>query len=101
MASARLQFHEGKACDAVVRYLERREGAARANLRFPERERHPASVELLCTIGGHLFALEHTGIEPFAGYMQLQREAARIIGMRPKICALAALPILIKCSPAK
>jgi hypothetical protein len=92
VASARLQFHEGKACDAVVRYLERREGAARANLRFPERERHPASVELLCTIGGHLFALEHTGIEPFAGYMQLQRDAARIIGVHPKICALAALP---------
>ena len=88
MASARLQFHEGNACDAVVRYLERREGAARANLRFPERERHPAPVELLCAIGGHLFALEHTGIEPFAGYMQLQREAARIIGMRPKILSI-------------
>ena len=74
-----LQFHEGKACDAIIRYLEFREGAARTGLLLPEAERHPAPVEVVCTIGRHLFAVEHTGIEPFAGFMRLQNDAARII----------------------
>jgi hypothetical protein len=33
----RLRFNEGKACDAVLRRLEAREGAPRTNLRSPER----------------------------------------------------------------
>jgi len=71
----RLRFNEGKACDAILRRLEAREGAGRTNLRLPERERHPAPVELACEIGDRLFAIEHTGIEPFAGHMQLEAEA--------------------------
>jgi hypothetical protein len=71
----RLRFNEGKACDAILRRLEAREGARRTNLRSPERERHPAPVELACEIGGRLFAIEHTGIEPFPGHMQLEAEA--------------------------
>jgi hypothetical protein len=71
----RLHFNEGKACDAVLRRLEAREGAPRTNLRSPERERHPVPVELACEINGRLFAIEHTGIEPFAGHMQLEAEA--------------------------
>jgi hypothetical protein len=70
----RLRFNEGKACDAILRRLEAREGARRTNLRSPERERHPAPVELACEIGGRLFAIEHTGIEPFPGHMQLEAE---------------------------
>lgn len=72
----RLRFNEGKACDAIIQRLEARESALRANVRSPERERHPAPVELVCEIGGTLFAIEHTGIEPFAGHMQLEAEAA-------------------------
>lgn len=71
----RLRFNEGKACDAIVRRLEAREEALRRNMRWPERERHPAPVEFACEIGGTLFAIEHTGIEPFAGHMQLEAEA--------------------------
>jgi hypothetical protein len=71
----RLSFNEGKACDAVIQRIETREGAARRNLRSPERERHPAPVELVCEIGARLFAFEHTGIEPFVGHMQLEAEA--------------------------
>lgn len=70
----RLRFNEGKACDAILRRLEAREGARRTNLHSPERERHPAPVELACEIGDRLFAIEHTGIEPFAGHMQLEAE---------------------------
>ncbi len=71
----RLRFNEGKVCDAILRRLEVREGAARREVRFPERERHPAPIELVCEMGAKLYALEHTGIEPFAGHMQLEAEA--------------------------
>jgi hypothetical protein len=77
----RLRFNEGKACDAILRRLEAREGARRTNLRSPERERHPAPVELACEIGDRLFAIEHTGIEPFPGHMQLEAEAG--VNFRP------------------
>jgi hypothetical protein len=72
--AAKLQFHEGKACDAVIRRIEEREGGKRQNLRLPERERHLAPIELACEIAGRLFALEHTGIEPFAGHMRLEAD---------------------------
>lgn len=71
----RLRFNEGKACDAVLRRLEAREGQHRTDLRFPERERHLAPIELVCEIGNVLFAIEHTGIEPFFGHMRLEAEA--------------------------
>jgi hypothetical protein len=74
-----LRFNEGKACDAVVRHLERREASARTNVRFPDRDRHLAPVELVCTIGSQTYAIEHTGIEPFAGHMRANAEAARLI----------------------
>ena len=32
----RLRFNEGKACDAILRRLEAREGARRTNLRSPK-----------------------------------------------------------------
>ena len=70
-----LRFHEGKACDAIIRRIEQRERAVRQNLRSPEHDRHPAPIELSCEIAGKLFAFEHTGIEPFAGHLQLEAEA--------------------------
>jgi hypothetical protein len=73
-----LTFNEGKSCDAVLRVLEAREGHARSAVRLPERERHPAPIELTCRIGDTLFALEHTGIEPFAGHVQMSAEADRL-----------------------
>lgn len=73
-----LKFNEGKSCDAVLRVLEAREGQARSAVRLPEQERHPAPIELACQIGDTLFALEHTGIEPFAGHVQMTAEADRL-----------------------
>lgn len=70
-----LTFNEGRVCDAIIRRLETREGASRADLRSPENERHGSPVELVCRIGPTLFALEHTGIEPFEGHMQMEAEA--------------------------
>jgi len=72
-----MAFHEGKACDAVIRVLEAREGQSRRDVRSPERDGDPAPIELTCRIGERLFAFEHTGIEPFAGHVKFEAEAKR------------------------
>jgi len=74
-----LRFNEGKACDAVLQYLERRAGATRTAMRFPDKEGHSAPVELVCTIGDQLYAMEHTGIEPFEGHMRGNADDERLI----------------------
>ena len=73
-----LTFNEGKVCEAIVQRLEQRLKAARMDMRWPEDERHPFPVELAFTIGGQLFALEHTGIEPFKAHVQMDAEADRL-----------------------
>jgi hypothetical protein len=74
-----LEFNEGKACDAVIRVLEARADHRRIDLRSPEREGHASPIELTCTIGEVLFAIEHTGIEPFAGHLKMDAEAEKHI----------------------
>lgn len=69
------RFNEGRACDAVIRWIEMRENASRQQLRFPEQEQDPHPVELTCVIGDRLFAFEHTGIEPFENQIRLEVEA--------------------------
>jgi hypothetical protein len=75
-----MQFNEGKACDAVLRYLESRDCSARSNIRWPEQEHHAGPVELVCNVGNRCYALEHTGIEPFEGFIQLNNEDERVFG---------------------
>jgi hypothetical protein len=84
--SNKLRFHEGKACDAVLQHLERRTGVSRTGLRFPDREGHPAPVEVVCTIGDQIYALEHTGIEPFEGHMRGSADNDRLI--QPIVCGV-------------
>ena len=73
-----MELYEGKACDAILRHLEGRQGAERSNLRWPENEHHAAPVELVCNIGDQLFAVEHTSIEPFGGLIQLNNQAGHL-----------------------
>jgi hypothetical protein len=54
------------------RRIEARDGGTRQDLRSPEKERDPAPIELICLIGGRLFAFEHTGIEPFEGQIDIE-----------------------------
>jgi len=70
-------FNEGKSCDALIRYLETENGVARSNLRSPERDRHKNPVELIWGLGEQLYALEHTGIEPFKGFIEQGADWAR------------------------
>jgi hypothetical protein len=72
-----LNFNEGRVCHAVVRYLEHRESSAANDFRRPEREGHEYRVELTFQLNDRLFAMEHTGIEPFDGFMRLDAETAR------------------------
>jgi hypothetical protein len=80
MTVADAGFHEGKCCDAVLKWLENRLGLQRSSLRSPEKEHDPAPVEFTCSFGSQLFALEHTGVEPFEGHVRLQAEAERDFG---------------------
>lgn len=66
--------NEGKACDAVIRRLEAQYGFGRQEVRYPEKENHPAPVEVVCSIGGQRFAFEHTIIEPFERHIQGQAQ---------------------------
>jgi hypothetical protein len=75
----KLTFHEGKACDAVIRRIEQRERSRRQNISFPDHDGHPAPIELACEVGDKLYAFEHTGIEPFAGHLKLDAQVGRYL----------------------
>jgi hypothetical protein len=73
-----LSFNEGKACDAVIRHLELRLNLERRNLAL--HDKHPDQdkrVEATFELGPTLYAIEHTGIEPFPGFVRLNAESAR------------------------
>jgi hypothetical protein len=70
-----LAFNEGKTCDSIVRRLEEREGCSRSDMRWPEQEQHKAPIEVAFKLGNQLFALEHTGIEPFGGHVEMENRA--------------------------
>jgi hypothetical protein len=76
---APLTFNEGKASDAVMRRIEEREGGERKDIRLHDRDGGRAAVELTCLIAGRLFAIEHSGIEPFEGHMQLEANAVKYL----------------------
>ena len=57
--------NEGKACDAVVKSLEKWTSATRASIRYPERDGEGPPVDCRLKLGTHDYAIEHTRIEPF------------------------------------
>lgn len=69
-----MSSNEGKACDAVLRILEKRAAALRHHLVFPSEPTYPSNeqVELICELGPQKFALEHTYSEPFEGFRDLR-----------------------------
>lgn len=71
-------FNEGKACDAVIKWIERERGSVRKCVQLPEKERHAAPIEVTCRVAGELYALEHTGIEPFANQIGMGVHSSRL-----------------------
>ena len=57
--------NEGKVCDAVVRFLEKRTGAIRTQVRHPELDGAGPPVELRLKLDTQEYAIEHTKIESF------------------------------------
>lgn len=62
----RTRSNEGKCCDAILRVLEHRLKAKRADLHFPEKaDRTEKRVDLCASLGTVRYVFEHTRIEPF------------------------------------
>ena len=62
--------YQGKACDAVVRHLEKTTGETREEIRFPERDGVGPPVDLRLRLGAREYAIEHTRIEPFENQIE-------------------------------
>jgi hypothetical protein len=77
-----LRFDQNRVCEAIIRHLEAREGHPRADVCLRDHGMEIASVdarvEMTFFIGGQLYALEHTGIEPFDGFVEMNNEAGRL-----------------------
>ena len=83
------RVNQGKACDAVIRRIETREGHQRRDLAFPEREHHPAPIEVTCKIGERVYAFEHTRIEPFERQIELEAKVkAHLKPIRDRLAGL-------------
>jgi hypothetical protein len=77
-----LRFDQERVCEAIIRHLEAREGHPRADVCTRDQGSEiagvEARVEMTFRLGGQLYALEHTGIEPFDGFIEMNNEADRL-----------------------
>lgn len=71
--------NERRACDAVVRVLEERHGAVRANGRSPEDERVGPPIEYVFDLGEQTYGLEHTVVEAFDGQIHKEVDFAAFV----------------------
>ena len=71
--------NEGRACDAVVRSLEKWTRKTRADVRHPDREGASPPIDLRLRLGGQDYAIEHTRIESFENQIGTVAVANRII----------------------
>jgi hypothetical protein len=72
------KFYQEETCDAIIRHLEGREGQTRHDVHIRDVGNHTspdARVEMTFRLGDQLYAIEHTGIEPFDGFMEHQNRA--------------------------
>ncbi len=78
-----LKFHESETCEGIIRHLEFREAKTRNDVRLRDKGNHTspdARVEMTFWLGDQLYAIEHTGIEPFDGFMEHQNRAPELFG---------------------
>src|SRR5271169_2644267 len=69
------RYNEGKALDAVLRFIEARDHAPRENDgQSPDDQKDPDEqrrVDYVCTVGRTLYAFAHTSIQPFPTKIKL------------------------------
>jgi hypothetical protein len=73
-----LDFHQSETCEGIIQHLEMRERAMRRDLQVRDIGNHTspdARVEMTFRLGEQFYAIEHTGIEPFDGFMEHQNRA--------------------------
>lgn len=46
--------------------------------RWPEKENHKSPVEIVFKLGDQLYALEHTGVEPFQGHLRMEAQTEKL-----------------------
>ncbi len=85
-------YHEGKACDAVIRFLEARDGTTCSEYWSPETEGHNAPIDLACLMGGRLWAFEHTSIQAFEGQIKFAGDFAEFFKPIEKTLSSILLP---------
>jgi hypothetical protein len=75
-----LRFNQDRVCEALIRHLEAREGHGRTDVCQRDQGTDiagaDARVELTFRIESQLYAVEHTGIEPFDGFVEMNNEAS-------------------------
>jgi hypothetical protein len=73
-----LNFHQSETCGGIIQFLEMREGATRHDVQLRDIGDHTspdARVEITFRLEMQFYAIEHTGIEPFDGFMEHQNRA--------------------------
>jgi hypothetical protein len=76
-----LKFHESQTCEGIIQLLEARECTARRDVLARDKGNHTwpeGRVEMTLRLGDQLYAIEHTGIEPFDGFMEHQNRAPEL-----------------------
>jgi hypothetical protein len=77
-----LRFDQERVCEAIIRHLEAREGLPRSDVCVRDQGATiagvDARVEMTFRLGDRLYAIEHTGIEPFDGFIEMNNEAERL-----------------------
>lgn len=94
-----LAFHETETCEGIIQHLEQRQRARRSDVQIRDRGSETsadARVEMTFRLGGQLYALEHTGIEPFDGFMAHQNRASSLfLPLQAAAAAAASLSAIL------
>jgi hypothetical protein len=72
------RYNEGKAIDAAIRQIEARDRISRADDGWsPDQAMDPDTdrrVDWVCTVGGQLYAFEHTSIEAYENQIKMEEQ---------------------------
>jgi len=101
---AMLKFHQRETCEGIIQYLETRERQTRHDVQVRDigQDTSPAArVEMTFRLGDQLYAIEHTGIEPFDGFMEHQNRACDLfkpleVGAKAALGALLSPGVVIE-----
>jgi hypothetical protein len=73
-----LDFHQNETCEGIIQHVEMREHAMRCDVQLRDIGNYTSPdmrVEMTFRLRDQLYAIEHTGIEPFDGFMEHQNRA--------------------------